>query len=88
MFSLADMTRVCFETLSASSLQEKLTKSKLPLVFLFLSPPSHTRSLVPCQLTAALVEVKREALHFASLCGQIHLCHSLSKIVTMQQLPQ
>lgn len=37
---------------------------------------------------SALAWERREALDFASRCGQIHLCQWVFKIGTMQQLPQ
>lgn len=80
MFSLADVTHLCLDFLSALSIFLAKETDRVPtLSCLSLSLKS---SLLLCQLTAASV------LYFASLCGQIHLCHSLSKIVTMQQLPQ
>lgn len=80
MFPLADVTHLCLDFWSGLSIVLTGDMDWVPAT----SRPSFAlkSSLLSRQLAAAL------ALDFESLCGQIHLCHSLSKIVTMQQLPQ
>ena len=63
-------------------------RQSLKTVSLFLLPASLRRDsfLAFCNTDLGLGG-EGEVLDWASFCGQIHLCHSLSKIVTMQQLP-
>ena len=82
-----------------STILSNILNKKCSLLLLwpiFVSPhekdgpsPNHLPSLFFKSSPFFLVgSLRPQPLTFASRCGRIHLCRSLSKIVTMQQLPQ